>query len=217
MKSIDLFFSSMPKYEAMKKPFDEKIEDLESQKAIVEEELEELESKLSDLEDDISEQEEEIRKIDDAIKKAYQESLSEPKRAIHNYLSEQVVKGDLNGISIEHPTSISEVIITVPMKRLTVVFSYPAIAKTKDDCNRLYITLTLKESTQPWQIKQIVKILKREFLANMGRDSGAYSFYTSVSFDKIPETIYQQLCILNKYSQEIDGHLTYSFDPSEII
>ena len=150
MTSIDNYLASLPEYEAMKAPFQEKIDELEDQKATLEAEL-------------------------------------------------------------------AEVIAFVPMKRITVFFSFPAMAETKEGYECLYIGIAPHDSTQPWQIKQLMEILKKDFIAGLRHLPGIYeyNFGILVPLDKMPEEISRRLSILATHADELDGPLTYSFNPSE--
>ena len=211
MTSIDNYLASLPEYEAMKVPFEEQIDELETRKAALKAEIEELESKIADLEKEMEKQ------VDSLIKKAYLKSLSGPKSVIVGALEEQAGKGVFDPLKIEYPSSDSEVIAFVPMKRITVFFSFPAMAETKEEYEHLYIGIAPHDNTQPWQIKQLMEIMKKDFIVNLSRWPGIYEYNYGilVPLDKMSEEISRRLSILAAHADELDGPLTYSFNPSE--
>ena len=211
MTSIDNYLASLPEYEAMKAPFQEKIDELEEQKATLEAELAEIESEIADLQEEMETQ------VEPQIKQAYLKSLSGPKGVIVGALEEQAGKGVFDPLKIEYPSSDSEVIAFVPMKRITVFFSFPAMAETKDEYEHLHIGIAPHDNTQPWQIKQLMEILKKDFIAGLRLLPGIYeyNFGILVPLDKMPEEISRKLSILAAHADELDGPLTYSFNPSE--
>ena len=211
MTSIDKYLASLPEYEAMKAPFQEKIDELEEQKATLEAEIAVIESEIATLQEEMETQ------VEPQIKQAYLKSLSAPKSAIVGALEEQAGKGVFAPIKIAYPSSDSEVIAFVPMKRITVFFSFPAMAETKEGYECLYIGIAPHDNTQPWQIKQLMEILKKDFIAGLRLLPGIYeyNFGILVPLDKMPEEISRKLSILAAHADELDGPLTYSFNPSE--
>ncbi len=73
MTSIDNYLASLPEYEAMKAPFQEKIDELEAQKDTLEAEIAEIESEIADLQEEMETQ------VEPQIKQAYLKSLSAPR------------------------------------------------------------------------------------------------------------------------------------------
>ena len=195
----------------MKDSFQEQIDELETRKAALEAEIEELESEIADLEEEMEKQ------VNPLVKQAYLKSLSDPKSVIVGALKEQAVKGVFDPAIIEYPSSDSEVIAFVPMKRITVYFSFPTMAETKEGYECLHIGIAPHDNTQPWQIKQLMEILKKDFIAGLRHLPGIYeyNFGILVPLDKMPEEISRRLSILATHADELDGPLTYSFNPSE--
>lgn len=211
MTSIDNYLASLPEYEAMKAPFQEKIDELEAQKDTLEAEIAEIESEITDLQEEMETQ------VEHQIKQAYLKSLSAPKSAIVGALEEQAGKGVFAPLKIAYPSSDSEVIAFVPMKRITVFFSFPAMAGTKEEYDHLHIGIAPYDNTQPWQTKQLMEILKKDFIANPSSWPGIYeyNFGILVPLDKMSEEISRRLSILATHADELDGPLTYSFNLSE--
>ena len=155
--------------------------------------------------------------VEPQIKQAYLKSLSAPKSAIVGALEEQAGKGVFAPLKIAYPSSDSEVIAFVPMNRITVFFSFPAMAETKEGYECLYIGIAPHDNTQPWQTKQLMEILKKDFIANPSSWPGIYeyNFGILVPLDKMSEEISRRLSILTTHADELDGPLTYSFNLSE--
>ena len=212
MTSIDNYLASLPEYEAIKVPFEEQIDELEARKAALEAEIEEIESEIADLEEEMEKQ------VDPLVKQAYLKSLSDPRNVIVGALKEQAGKGVFGPLKIEFPSSDSEVIAFVPMKRITVYFSFPTMAESKEEYGQLHIGIAPKDNTQPWQIKLLLEILKKGFIANrrcLPWTSDGYMTMLPVPLDKMSEEISRRLSILASHADELDGPLTYSFTPPE--
>ena len=73
------------------------------------------------------------------------------------------------------------------------------------------------DNTQPWQTKQLMEILKKDFIVNLSRWPGIYEYNFGIlaPLDKMSEEISRRLSVLAAHTDELDGPLSYSFNPSE--
>lgn len=217
MNSIDTYLKSISSFEEQKKPFSDQIEEIEDHISSIEIQMEELESELSELENEKESQEEELETINRLQKKAYVASLADPKAIILEELKNVQQKGIFKSLKFDFPESDSLVLVTIPFKRVDVSISFPELASALDQYGPLHLVIQPKESTQPWQMKKTIKLMKKyQFLGNLKRICDN-KYLLPATLESQSSVVVERLSMLASFANELDGPMTYELNPNETV
>jgi hypothetical protein len=217
MNSIETYLESIAFFEEKKKPFNQQIEEIEDRISTIEDEMEELECELLELENDRDSQVEELEKIMQLQKKAYQVSLNDPKSIIRENLKINLQHGIIEHLKLRFDDTDSLVVVTIPFKRLIVKIIFPEIATALDQYGPLLLVIEPRESTQPWQIKKTIKLMKQhQFLGNL-KLIGNNKYLLPATLDTQSDVVVKRLSILSTIAAELDAPMTYEYNPKELV
>ena len=217
MNSIERYLESISSFNDEKKPFMNKLEGIDEQIDSIESQIEELESELSDLEQEKEAPLGEIKRIEKKQLEAYLLSLSDPKEAIIKRVEEGKTNGLLSSLSLVYPDSEPTIIVQTLFKRITVSVTFPESANSFEQYGPLCLNVEPKESTQPWQVKKTLKLMKQHGFLNSLKRIGECSYLLPSALENQPEVVLQRLLILAGISEELDAPMSYEFNPKETV
>ena len=217
MNSIERYLESISSFNDEKKPFVNQIEEIDEQIDSIESQIEELESELSDLEQEKEAPLGEIKRIEKKQLEAYLLSLSDPKEAIIKRVEEGKSNGLLSSLSLVYPDSEPTIIVQALFKRITVSVTFPESANSFEQYGPLCLNVEPKESTQPWQVKKTLKLMKQHGFLNSLKRIGECSYLLPSALENQPEVVLQRLISLAGISEELDAPMTYEFNPKEMV
>lgn len=217
MNSIETYLESIASFVEQRKSFDQQIEEIDDRISTIEAQMEELECELSDLENERESQVEELKRINQLQKKAYQVSLNDPKSIIRENLNKNLQQGILEPLKLEFDDTESLVLVAIPFKRVIVKILFPDRANALDQYGPLHMVIQPRESTQPWQIKKTIKLIKQhQFLDNLKR-IGDDKYLLPATLETQSNVVVKRLSMLATIAAELDGPMTYEYDPNESV